>query len=155
MSCVGFGATKEAVLITTAFPSERIGALTVYWNGKAITYGSGWGFDTQEYDDAICVLNIGTIAGEVTLQNAIYESATDDPTAATAISGADFTDRYSGNDECTERGFILCKDTLRYLFLKTTTIGTTGITPTIDFGASWIGGTARGQKTATNYTFSV
>lgn len=144
MGCQGFGKTAESIAITAAFLSERIGSATVFYNGAPITNASGYGFDTQSYDDCMCVINAGTIQGAVaTLLNSVLESDTDDPSAATAVSGASFTSLTQSTDEKLQTASIACKDTKRYLFLKTET---QGAPLTVDFGAVWIGGQAREQS---------
>lgn len=153
MGAIGFGKTAEGVLITAAMLSERLTSATVYYNGQSITSGSGWGFDTQPFDDAICAINVGTVLGPLaTLINEVYESDTDDPTAATALSSASFTSCKTTSNEQVRRGSILCKDTKRYLFLRTELQGTP---VTVDFGAFWIGGQAREQATAQYLEFDV
>lgn len=133
--------TYEMLTFTAAFLSERLGSATVYYNGQSITSASGYGFDTREFDDAICQINVGTITGAVaTLVNDVYECDTDDPSAATALSGASFDDLVAASDETLKQGSIRCKDTKRFLFLRTESQGEP---LTIDFGATWIGGTKR------------
>lgn len=151
---IGKGKTAEGILVTAAMLSERIGSATVYYNGQSITFGAGIGFDTQPYEDCMCVLNVGTILGPLaTVKNSIYESDTDDPTAATALSGGDFTDSKNGTtDDQVRRGAIVCRDTKRYLFLKTDIQGTP---ITVDFGATWIGGKLREQPPEQNLEFDV
>lgn len=153
MSCIGFGKTAEGVLFTASFLSERLGSATVYYNGQSITNASGYGFDTQPFDDCLCAINVGTVLGAVaTLINDVYECSTDDPSAATALAGASFGSKNTGNDECFEVGSILCKDTKRFLFLRTETQGEPF---TIDFGAAWMGGTARRQATPMSLQFDL
>lgn len=153
MSVIGYGKTAEGILITAAMLSERIGAATIYYNGQPYTNASGYGFDTQPFEDCMIEINVGTVQGAVaTLINAVYESATDDPSAATALSGAEFTDITTANDEQVRRGAIECRDTKRYLFLKTETQGTP---LTVDFSANWIGGSPRTQETAHYLEFDV
>lgn len=153
MSCVGNGKTKEAVLITAAMLSERLGSATVYYNGQSITFGSGHGFDTREFDDCLCVINTGTLVGAVaTLINDVYECDTDDPSSSTQLPGASFPDLVESSDEAMRQAAIGCKDTKRFLFLRTEAQGTPF---TIDFGATWIGGTARNQSTPMSLQFEV
>lgn len=153
MSTMGFGKTAEGVLITAAMLSERIGSPTIYYNGAPITNASGYGFDTQPFDDVICALNIGTVLGPLcTVKNSILHSTTDDPSAATLITGASFTDVNSTSDERIKRGSVLCKDQHRYFFLKTEIQGTP---ITVDFGAMWIAGHARSEATAHPLEFDV
>jgi len=153
MSCVGNGKLKEAVLITAAMLSERLGSATVYYNGQSITFGSGYGFDTREFDDCLCVINTGTLTGAVaTLINDVYECDTDDPSSSTQLSGASFPDLVESSDEAMRQAAIDCKDTKRFLFLRTEAQGAPF---TIDFGATWIGGTARNQSTLMSLQFEV
>ena len=153
MSVIGFGKTAEGALITAAMLSTRITSATVYYNGQSITFGSGHGFDTQPFDDCVCAINAGTILGPLaTLINQIYESATDDPSVSTALSGADFTSMKTTSDSQMRRGTIQCEDTKRYLFLRTEAQGTT---ITIDFGAVWIGGKPRQQPVEQHLEFDV
>jgi hypothetical protein len=152
----GLGKTCECIAITAAMLSERISAITVYYNGQSITFGPGWGFDTQPFDDSICAINVGTVLGALlTVKNAIYECATDNPSAATALTGASFTDVNDANDESVRRGAVQCKDTLRYLFLRTEVVAPSTTVPTVDFGAIWIGGSAREQATSQPLSFDV
>lgn len=153
MSTQGFGKTAESVLVTAAMISERIGSATVYYNGVSITSAAGHGFDTQPYDDVLCALNVGTVQGALaTLVNDIYECATDDPSAATALSGGSFNSVNSSSDERAKRGSVQCKDYKRYLFLRTETQGEP---LTVDFGALWVAGTARSETTEQSLEFDV
>jgi hypothetical protein len=152
----GFGKTCECIAVTAAMISKRISAITVYYNGQSITFGAGWGFDTQPFDDAMCTINTGTVLGALlTVKNAVYECATDDPSSATALTGAEFTDVNTANDESVRRGAVQCKDTLRYLFLRTEVVAPSTTVPTVDFSAVWIGGTAREQPTDHHLEFDV
>lgn len=151
----GYGKIAESISVTSAFISERIAvaAATVYYNGLSITTAVGRSFDTQPYDDCMCVINAGTCQGTlVTIENAIYECDTDSMADATAVSGADFDDITSSSDEKVNQGSVLCRDTKRYLFLRTNVLGTL---VTADFGATWIGGSAREQPTDEVLDFDV
>jgi len=153
MPSIGNGKLREAVLITAAMLSERLGSATVFYNGQSITFGSGIGFDTQPYDDCICAINVGTLQGAAaTLINDVYECDTDDPTQATALSDASFPDLVEATDEAVRQGSVTCKDTKRFLFLRTEAQGEPF---TIDFGAMWIGGTPRSQSTPMSLQFDV
>jgi len=133
------GKLIENTKIVQAFAAERLTSATVYWNGGAVTTRAGRMTDTRDYDQLHVVLNLGTVLGEVaTLSNAIYESDTDDPTAATLITGASFTDVYSGNDEGVQEASILVKNYKRYVSLRTEVKTTSDIPLTIDFGAIMI-----------------
>jgi hypothetical protein len=160
MTCMGFGKTCEGILITPAFISERLSSITVYFNGGPITFGPGGGFDTQPYDDIICAVNCGTLLGGLlTLKNDIYENDTDDSTTATqvVVGGvtASFTQMNTANDEQMRRGSVGCKDTKRWIFLRTEIVAPSTTVPTIDFAATWIAGHARSEPTITNYEFDV
>jgi len=153
MGQMGYGKTAEGILITPAFRAERIGSATIYYNGQPFTNAAGYGFDTQPFDDCMCVINVGTVAGPLaTLMNSVLESETDDPSAATALTNAAFTHITSSNDETMLAGSIMCKDTKRYLFLKTEAQGSP---ITIDFSASFVGGQAREQPTEQVLEFDV
>jgi hypothetical protein len=153
MTCQGFGKTAESVSVTMAFLSKRIGSPSIYYNGQPFTNAAGYGFDTQPHDDCLCVINVGTVQGALaTLKNSVLECAIDDPSAATKLSGADFDDINSSGDECVKIGAIKCKDTKRYLFLETESQGSP---QTIDFGAVWIGGSARQQAANHSLEFDV
>lgn len=146
MSQLGMGKISEGALISVAFSSAQITSATVYYNGKSITTGAGIGFDTQNYDDCLCAINVGTVQGAVaTLINTVLESDTDDPTAASAISLATFSLRTVSATPVQEVGRIQCKDRKRYLFLKTEA---QGAPLTINFGAYWVGGTPSSQPVA-------
>jgi hypothetical protein len=155
MSCIGYGKTAEGILITPAFLSERISSATVYYSGVPLTDASDFGFDTQPFDDCLCAINVGTfnsLDSLGTLINDIYESDTNDPSAATILSGASFPDLKSATDEALRQGSILCKDTKRFLFLRTETQGEE---ITCDMGAFWVGGTPRSQETPMSLQFDV
>jgi hypothetical protein len=114
----GLGKIAENLKVHCRVP-EAIGAVTVYWNGQSITSASGYGYDALGYREALVNYQTGTLLGQrASLVVAVYESDTDDPTAATAISGANFTVRNSANDETNEEGSILLNPRKRYLFLR-------------------------------------
>jgi len=153
MSSNAQGKTVEAIKVVSGMLSERITAATIYYNGAPYTNAAGNGFDSQPFEDCVCAINIGTLLGAVaTLKNSVYESDTDDPSAATAISGAAFADATSSTDEAHRVGSIQCRDTKRYLFLVTEAQGTP---LTIDFGATWIGGKPDAQATDHTVVFDV
>lgn len=161
MPCIGYGKTAEGVLVTPAFISERLGGSTaalsasIYYNGAPYTDAPKYGFDTQPFDDCLCAINVGTfqsLDSLATLINDIYECDTNDPSSATALSGASFPDIKSTGDETLKQGSVVCKDTKRFLFLRTETQGEQ---VTLDFGAFWIGGTPRSQATPMSLQFDV
>jgi len=130
------GKIAENTKLSAMFLPERLTSAAVYWNGAAITTSTGVLLDTRDYDELHVAVGIGTILGETaTLSNALYESATDDPTTLTLMTGASFTDRYSGNDESTEEGSVLVKNHKRYVGLRTEVTTTSSMPLTIDFAA--------------------
>lgn len=150
---IGNGKTAEGLLLTVAFPSSQLAAVTVYYNGQSITTGAGIGFDTQPYDDCLLSINVGAVQGAVaTLLNSVLECETDNPAAATALASASFTSRGVSATAVKETGSILCKNTKRYLFLKTEVQGSP---VTAQFSALWIGGTPRSQPTPQSLVFDV
>jgi len=150
---VGEGKTAEAVIAKAMMLPERIVSATVYWNGKSITFGSGIGIDTQPYDDCVIYVGVGTFQGAVaSLLNSVYESATDDPTTATLVTGASFTTIDEDTDDTGEVGAIKCKDQMRYLFLRTEAQGTP---LTVDFGALIALGRADSQAVSQTLVFDV
>jgi len=153
MSQLGMGKISEGILVSVAFPSAQIGAATIYYNGKSITTGLGIGFNAENFDDCLLSINVGVVQGAVaTVINTVMESDTDDPTAATAVALATFSMRAVSATAVQETGRIQCKDTKKYLFLKTET---QGAPLTVQFGANWIGGTPRSQPTAQTLVFDV
>jgi hypothetical protein len=127
------GKIAENLKIEQLFPAERIGSATVYFNGQSITTSSGVLIDTRDYDELLVVINNGTLNGAAaTLSNALYESDTDDPTAATLITGASFNDVTGSSDETIQEASILCKNYKRFIGLRTES---QGVPMTIDFGA--------------------
>ena len=112
---LGRGKLIENVVYDQIFNPLSITATGVLYNGVAATNTSY--IDSQGYDELNIVLNKGAIAG--TIDAAMYESDATDPSAATAVSGADFTQITSANQNAAESMSILCKNTKRYLWLRT------------------------------------
>ena len=144
---IGLGRTADGAVITAAMKSGQITSATIYYNGQSITTGAGWGFDSQQFDDCLAQINVGTIQGPLcTLLNSVLESDTDDPTVATHL--ASFTTKSGAASAAhTQVGSIKCKDTKRYLFLKTEAQGTT---ITVNFSANFVGGQMREQPPSAN-----
>ena len=93
-----------------------ITASTVLYNGAAATT-VGY-LDTQDFDEVIIELNKGTFATNSVVDFTVVNGATTDPSAATAITGATFTQGTPSSHNAVEVMSIRCKDTLRYLWLK-------------------------------------
>lgn len=152
---IGRGKIAEALKYQNAFTSEciSVSAATVYYNGNAITDNSGIMIDTQDFDEINFVINPGTVLGTLaTIQNTVYDSATDDPTAAALVTGASFTDVNSSNDDAIQEGSILCKNAKRYMCLRTEVLGTL---ITIDFSAIAALGKVDGEAVSKTLTFDV
>ena len=101
-----------------------ITATGTLFNGESTTT-SGISIDTQDYDECLIVLNTGTFSSSATVDFAVYESDTDNTGVATALSDADFTQVTSANDESRQSMNILCKNTKRYLWVRSSKTGTT------------------------------
>ncbi len=112
------GKLIENVKYQQIFEPQSITATGILYNGVAATTTSS--IDTRDFDEINIVLNKGVTTGIV--DAAVYESDATDPSAATAISGADFTQVTAANDQAKESMSILCKNTKRYLWLRTSKI---------------------------------
>ena len=153
------GKTAESIKVQSLFLPERIGAVTHYYNSQSITDQVGIGLDTQPHDDVTVHIHVGTMDGPAgaTLLNSILESATDDPSAASAISGANFTSLNPATDEQLRSGAIKAKDQKRYLFLDTEVHNAWFETQavTLDFAAVAVLGKPDSQATAATYDFDL
>lgn len=152
------GKIAENIEIKVAQREEQLGSVTVYWNGQSITSASGYGVDTLGYREAIWRLGVGTIQGQVaSLVAAVYESDTDDPTAATAISGADFTTMNASSDEAQEVGSVLVNPRKRYQFLRleVQNSDSTNETATIHVSSQCILGDKQTDPVGTTLTFDI
>lgn len=108
------GFTVETVKLTQLFEPKSVTATGILFNGAATASG----IDTRDYDDAVILLNAGVFSGSATVDFAIYESNTDDDTTATAITGADFTQVTSANDQAVQLGSLQTKASKRYIWLR-------------------------------------
>jgi hypothetical protein len=153
MSTIGFGKTIEGVQLNTAVNGKRFVAATVYYNGISITTSSGM-IDTQNYDDAIIRICAGTLQGALlTVTNAVYEADTNNPAAATLVTGASFTDLTSASTAgLAQVGAIKVKDTKRFICLRTELQGSP---ITVDFDAQIILGKATSQAVAVTLAFDL
>lgn len=106
------GKLIENLKITQLFESKSVTATGYLYNGAA----SGAGIDTKEFDQAVVIINAGVVTGTVDFD--IIASATDDISAATAVTGAAFTQLTSANDQAQQVGALLTQDTARYLWLR-------------------------------------
>ena len=108
-------------LVTATSPSVKIPAAT-YFNGVASATGTG--IDTKGYDGATIYLIAGTFSGDGSCACSIWESATDDASAAALVTGATFVAISTATDETAVKGYVLTSARMRYIWLKTVATGT-------------------------------
>lgn len=106
---------------SVVLPAERSDNSTLY-NGAVA--GAATGIDTQNYDEINLIIHAGTFTGDESMTATVLECATDDDTAATAISGAAFSAITTANDNAIHNASIRCADYKRYLYVKTVQTGT-------------------------------
>lgn len=97
-------------------PQAFTTSTTVLYNGAAATT-VGY-IDTKDYSEVIIVLNKGTFATGAVTDFTVVESASTDPSAATAVTGATFTQGTPSSHNAVEVMSLRCQDLLRYLWLK-------------------------------------
>ncbi len=105
--------------------AQQLSTTGILYNGGATTTSAGTGIDTQDYDEAIIVVNKGAFAGSASVALAVYENTSDASTGSSAVSGADFTTVTSANDQSVETMFIRTAGRQRYLWLRSNKTGTT------------------------------
>jgi hypothetical protein len=132
---LGRGKLTEAIKVQSMMTSTRMGSgasfSTVYYNGIPLTNNGGVGVDTMDYEDMDVLINAGAWAGPLlTVGFSLYESATDDPSVATAVPGTSITLGVAGGSTWYE-GSVAVKDRKRYLFAKVAVDGATAITADI------------------------
>ena len=112
---------------------KQLSAATVYYNGQPATTQSGYGINTSGYSDVDFLISIGAqdVGSLMTIQHTILGSATDNPLAATAITGivaagisvpATFN-VVAGQANTLFEGSVQAKDQPQFLFLQTTVLG--------------------------------
>ena len=89
--------------------------------------------DTQDYDEAKIVLNVGTAQSATTLSAILYESAQKTVDSMVRVTGGLFPLINSANDDGVHVASIKCKNYKRYLTLQCLS-GAMG-SPTIAMGA--------------------
>ena len=125
---LGRGKLIEDVLNQQVFaPAQRTTAVTLY-NGSLVAV-TGNGIDTRDCDEIVFVINAGEFLGAAAMNAAIVESATDNPAAATLVSGsasptdtttnATFTQITAANDNALHQASVKCKNFHRYMWLRT------------------------------------
>lgn len=102
-------------------PVSTTTAATLF-NGAAA--GSASGIDGSVFEEIVIVLNVGQVTGNGTLDVILMESTTDSAAAATAVTGASFTQITTANDNALYVGSALNKYLSRYLFVRTVKGGT-------------------------------
>jgi hypothetical protein len=150
--------TGEACRVLNLFRSERIGAVAVFYNGISITSAADSGIDCGEYEDALFVLNVGTVLGQrASLLNSVWQSDSDNPTAAIPVTGASFTTVNSGSTEATQLGNLKVSDVKPYLWLKSEVQNAfeASETATIDFGAQVVLGGSYKKPVSNTLIFDV
>ena len=100
--------------------------------GPVTCYGRP--IDTQQYDEAVFAVDAASVLANNTLTALVVENSIADGVGAVAVTGASFTAMTSSNYTTTQFGSVICKNTKRFLFLKTTLAGGGG-DPTVSFGA--------------------
>lgn len=160
MSVLGYGKVGEGIKVSAGLVNGVARQITgstntVYFNGYSPTTGAVM-FDTQDYDDLGVSLLIGTVLGAgVTVTNALFESATNDPMTATAISGADFTAVTSASTAAAQIANVHCADTKRYICIRTTANTHTAIPYTFPMSAVFLGGQAKSQSVTNTLVFDL
>jgi len=124
---IGRGKLIEDLKFALTGLPQAVTTTKAYFNGSTTT-GAGVGIDTQPYDEVVFCLIAGAMAAAGTMSAAIYESDTDNTEAATAITGADFTDITTANDYAGQVGSIKCKNYKRYMYIRTVSASATSIT---------------------------
>lgn len=103
------------------------------YNGSASSV-TGNGIDTRGCDEINFIINVDTVEGSGTLDVSIVHSTTDDPSAATVVSGnaspsdtastaATFTQITSSNDDQLHIGSIVAKNFHRYMWARCLVVG--------------------------------
>ena len=100
----------------------------------AVCYGRP--VDTKDYDEAVFLIHANSVPTTNTLTPLVVENSIADPVGAVAVTSAAFTALSASNYTTPQVGSVVCKNTKRFLFLKTTMAAGTGANPTIGFGAT-------------------
>ena len=97
-------------------PQAFTTSTTVLYNGvSATTVGF---IDTKNFDEVVIVLNKGVFATGAITDFTVVNSAATDPSAATLVTGATFTQGTDASHNVVEVMSLRCADLLRYLWLK-------------------------------------
>lgn len=110
------GKLIENIQVVKLAEADSRTASTVLYNGVAATTVSA--LDTQGFDEVVINLNKGTFATGAVVDFTVVESDATDPSAATLVAGATFTQGVPASGGVCEQISIRCADTKRYLWLK-------------------------------------
>lgn len=137
---------EELTIQTLLVPSTYGPTTETRYNqsaGNGTTVGSGIGIDTRGYEEVLIILGRGAAkAGNSTADVAaiVLESATDNANTATAVASltvsANFTSTSSTSANSVQYGSIVCKNTRRYLYLRTQISGTVDLAAMAILGKS-------------------
>lgn len=137
------GTLNEGLRFTTAIHPTQGTASTTLYNGSAVSISNN-GIDTRSYDEILIKVSSGTMYDGSTLNFAVYESESNDPSAATLASyddqegtdtDATFTQITDSDDE--QVGFLKTAMTKRYLWVQSYQSSVT-----VNFEASYVLGKA-------------
>ena len=111
-------AIEEDIKVVSAFPSLSRASADTRYNDNA-TAASSTGIDTLGFDEALVVLDLGTITGAGTLNVIVMDSSVQaGATGAVAIPGAVFTQKALANCPNVYEGRIKVKNYNRYLHVR-------------------------------------
>lgn len=105
------------------YETETVSSAGTLYNGTASSV-AGVAIDCQDAEDINILVNVGAITGDGTLDLTLYESDTDLPSGATAISSAAFTQFTSSHDSGLYVASILAEVSKRYLWVRSVKGGT-------------------------------
>lgn len=116
-------AIEDLKYVRAVGPAQSAVAATLY-NGEAVSVSNN-GIDTRHYDEINFVVDAGTFVGSATLDVSIVASNTDNPSGATLVSGAVFTQITTANDAQIHTASIKCKNYNRYMWVRANQNGDT------------------------------
>ena len=116
---------EQCAYSTLYAPAVQNTTGTLY-NGAGTT---GSGLDTQNYDEVVFSVLVGTVTSPNTHTITIMESDDDNADNASAVTSASFTAISSANTGTSRHGYVRCADTKRYLWARMVTVGGATGTP--------------------------
>ena len=147
---IGRGKLIEDLKFALAGLPQAVTTTKAYFNGSTTT-GAGVAIDTQPYDEIVFGLLVGAMGAGGTMEAAVWESDTDNTEAASAVTGADFTDVTTANDYGGQLGSIKCKNYKRYMYIRTVSASATSVT----FASGAVLGRADGMPIANEPVFDL